>query len=181
MTSGLPAAPERRAGASCDAYCPVTVAGPRRFLTGLPLTTGLCSPEFTPAGRPRRAPSSRTLRHAAGAARRPRHRLAHPAELPVLDLDQTQLTCHRHRHRALLLLEQPLLARGVTGTKVGEAACRPARPSPGPLRSRRSSLRIRPPWGPHFGVEIPQPWRTSPPISRPHLRRRRIAESSSAD
>ncbi len=60
VTSGLPAALERSTGASCDAYCPVTVAGPRRFLTGLPLTTGLCGGQSTAA--PGREPGPRLIR-----------------------------------------------------------------------------------------------------------------------
>ena len=47
------------------------------------------------------------------------HRLLHPRELPVLDLDQPYRRGRGHGRRALLLLEQALLAEDVAGTEVG--------------------------------------------------------------
>src|SRR4051794_1539813 len=48
------------------------------------------------------------------------HRLLHPGQLPVLDLDQADRRGRGDGRRALLLLEQALLAEHVAGTEVGE-------------------------------------------------------------
>ena len=48
------------------------------------------------------------------------HRLAHPAQLPVLDLDHPQGVLGDHAGRAGLLLQQRLLAEDVAGAELGE-------------------------------------------------------------
>src|SRR5262249_19909259 len=48
------------------------------------------------------------------------HRLPHPRELPVLDLDHAEPGGGGHRRRALLLLKQPLLPEHVTRAEVGQ-------------------------------------------------------------
>jgi hypothetical protein len=70
-------------------FYPVTVAGPRRFFTGLPLTTGpYVGQQFIPrnGGRLPRALLDLALELLDNLG----HGLAHAGEFPVLDLDHAQ-------------------------------------------------------------------------------------------
>src|SRR3954468_7769014 len=54
-----------------------------------------------------------------------RHGLAHPRQLPVLDLDDAEARGGGHRGGALLLLQQALLPEDVARSEVGDVLSAP--------------------------------------------------------